>query len=136
MDTTNKVYRFAEIPWHDSLLKKVAIRNDGGLYGITLIIKHSTEVDISETRISFLEVRYLTASIDLLALQFCSGMIWDATCHEEISEELKMRLRSLPELTPEKFELTSLVVFEISLVPPSGNLLVVAKDFELQNLND
>lgn len=137
MNGTNKVVgRFAEIPWHDSLLKELAIRRDGGLYGITLLIKpHSTEVDVSEIQITFLDVRYVTTNIDLLALKFCSGMVWDATCHADISEELRVKLRSLPGLTPETFGLTSLVVFEISLVPPSGSLLLVAKNFDAQNLN-
>lgn len=126
------VNRFSELPWHDSVLSDVTVQNEGHTYSVEIAVTCDTsDGEVNRVHIKFLVVRKILMNVDLLALRFCSGMVWDATCHAEIPREWEESLSYLPKLTTDKYPVKNLALFEVHLVPPSGSILIIAQDFEV-----
>jgi len=125
--------RFAGFVWHDSVLKSINIERSDAEYDVRLIVRMSggSNENFTDTEVHFVRTRAISTGIDLLALKLCSGMIWDANCCTDITnlETSKIDLESLPDLAPDTIDLDKMVVFTISLIPPSGSLVVLAEDF-------
>lgn len=123
---------FNGIPWHDSKLGEIIVRSEEGENEIALFIKTDAKsIGESEVPIRFGGVRYALLDIDFLAQKMCSRMVWEASFEPKVSIELKEKLRSLPDLGPDVIELGGLMVFQINLIPPSGSILIIAKEFEI-----
>lgn len=125
--------RFTGFEWHDSVLKSIKIERSGAEYEIWMRVTPpgSSSKNFTDIEAHFVGARAISTDIDLLSLRFCSGMIWDSDCYTDIAslETSRINLESLPDLTPDTIDLDRIMLFSVSLVPPSGRIVVLAEDF-------
>jgi len=137
--------RFNDLPWHDSELRGVRVNysaNGNGhenQYEVILNVNlRSSNIAAAEERftpveIKFSQARIFHADLDLLGVAYCGGDISGAKCEEKSdfmrqTDETKITNFDLPQ---DKEPLTGLRHFRISLCPPSGQIDIIAKDFEI-----
>lgn len=131
---------FSKVLWHDSkLLGLHLIRNpEKPQYDLrmdlNLIVGYS-EGKIERRRQSalFSDCRIMQTDLDLLGVLLCSADIGAAGCYPDSAalekrKRDKVRLFDLPQdLNP----LQECVGFFFEMVPPGGQIIIFAKDFEL-----
>ena len=131
---------FAQIKWHDSkLLGLYLIRNpEKPQYDLRLdlnLIVGFSEGKIERRKQSalFSDCRIIQTDLDLLGILLCSGDIGAAGCYTDSTElekrkRDKVRLFDLPQdLNP----LQECIGFFFEMVPPGGQIIIFAKDFEV-----
>ena len=140
--------RFDEVKWHDSELKDVHLVRSfenppTRQYELSLdlnLITGYTEGRYEWARYSahFLGCRILKADFDLLGLIFCGGAISCGVCYPDALElEQKMRGKTQDFDFPEDHHpLEECLGFLLQMIPPGGEILVVAQDFELRKTED
>jgi hypothetical protein len=141
--------RFNDLPWHDSELCGVRANystNANGhenRYEVILNVNlRSSGIAAAEERftrveIKFSQTRVFHADLDLLGVAYCGGDISGARCEEKSdfmrqTEETRVANFDLPQ---ESEPLAGLKHFRISLCPPSGQIDIIAKDFEIIKLD-
>lgn len=137
--------RFNDLPWHDSELRGVRANystkaNDHeNRYEVILNVNlRSSSIAAAEERftpveIKFSQTRIFHADLDLLGVAYCGGDISGAKCEEKSdfmrqTDETRIANFDLPQ---GKEPLARLKHFRISLCPPSGQIDIIAKDFEI-----
>ena len=142
--------RFNDLPWHDSELRGVRVNysvNANGhenRYEVILNVDlRSTEIAPAQERfmpveIKFSQARIFHADLDLLGVAYCGGDISGAKCEEKSdfmrqTDETRISNFDLPQ---DERPLANLKHFRISLCPPSGQINIIAKDFEMIKLDN
>ena len=131
---------FSQVKWHDSKLLAVhLIKNPEKLQfdlqlDLNLIVGYSEgKVERRKQRALFSECRIIQTDFDLLGILLCSGDIGGAGCYPnsvalEKRKRDKVRLFDLPQdLNP----LEECIGFFFEMVPPGGQIIIFARDFEL-----
>ncbi len=131
---------FSQIRWHDSKLLGVHLIRNPEKPQYDLRVDLNLIVGFSEGKVErrkqsglFSDCRIIQADLDLLGVLLCGGDIGAAGCYPDSAElekrkRDKVRLFDLPQdLNP----LEECIGFFFELVPPGGQLIIFAKDFEL-----
>jgi hypothetical protein len=137
--------RFNELPWHDSELRCISANysigsdNRGGHYEVFLRVNLQARNNVESkeqflpVEIRFFQSRIFHADLDLLGVKYCGGDISGAKCSEE-SEYMRRtdetRIASF-DLNQDENTLVGLRHFHIYLCPPSGEIDIIARDFEI-----
>jgi hypothetical protein len=136
--------RFNDLPWHDSELRGVRVNYSGSANGhenryeviLNVNLRSSSIADAEErftpVEIKFSQTRIFQADLDLLGVAYCGGDISGAKCEEKSdfmrrTDETRIANFDLPQ---DSEPLADLKHFRISLCPPSGQIDIIAKDFE------
>jgi hypothetical protein len=148
MDSKEVYQRFNEISWHDSELRSAFVnysRTEPGSehsYEIILRVDLSTHQTpqvgevFAPVEVRFLHARYFCADLDLLGMGYCGGDISHAECLEKSAFK-----RQILQTKITKFDLPqdvsswgNLKHFHVYLCDPSGEINVIAEDFEIRSL--
>jgi hypothetical protein len=131
--------RFSEIRWHDSKLLGLCLLKDGTeKYDLRLdldLIVDSREGVIERSKKSalFRECRILQTDLDLLGILICGGDIASAICYPDAVEMEKGRDKAVQFGFPQDHNpLEKCVGFLIEMINPGGEIIVLARDFELE----
>ena len=131
---------FSQIRWHDSKLLDVhLIRSpEKPQYDLRLdlnLIVGYTEGKIERRKQSalFSDCRIIQTDLDLLGILLCGGDIGAAGCHPNSAElektkRDKVRLFDLPQ---DQNPLEEYIGFFFEMIPPGGEIIIFARDFEL-----
>jgi len=137
--------RFESLLWHDSELRGIILdysvaqtkRNEPCKLSIRVDLRaktmHSEGEVLVPTELRFLRPRFFSADVDLLGVSYCGGDISSVEC----SEVSKFMQRFISETVPnfnlpqDEQSLATLKHFGIYLCNPSGQINIVAEDFEL-----
>ncbi|MGH9874932.1 MAG: hypothetical protein ACRD9S_20955 [Pyrinomonadaceae bacterium] len=132
--------RFSQIYWHDSKLldlhllrhpekKKYDLRLD-----LDLIVGFSEgNVERRKQSALFRDCRIIQTDLDLLGVLICGGDIGSAGCYldaVELEKKKRDRLRRF-DLPQDQNPLEACIGFFIEMIPPGGELIVFARNFEL-----
>ena len=137
--------RFDAIHWHDSEIQQISIKKDAAknTYDIVFDLRLITQFSDSERKyiyegrhLIFKHCRITLLDLDLLGMLLCRGAIADAVCYKDAMElEKKIRDKAKNFDLPERNNpLEYCLGFRIYMLPPSGNIFIFARDFELQPL--
>lgn len=131
---------FRQIKWHDSKLLGLHLIRDPEMPRYDLRLDLNLIVGFLEGKVQrrkqtalFSDCRIIQTDLDLLGVLLCSGDIGAAGCYPDSAElekreRDKIRLFDLPQdLNP----LQECIGFFFEMVPPGGQLIIFAKDFEL-----
>ncbi len=131
---------FSQIHWHDSkLLDLHLIRNpENRQYDLrldlNLIVGYSEgKIERRKESALFSDCRILQTDLDLLGVLLCGGDIGAAGCHPD-SVELEKRKRDKVrqfDLPQNQNPLEECIGFFFEMIPPGGQIIIFAKDFEL-----
>jgi hypothetical protein len=149
MHSKEACQRFNEISWHDSELRSVFVNysrtEPRSEYSYEIIIK----VDLSTRRtplvgevfapieVRFLHARYFCADLDLLGMGYCGGDIsQQAECFEESAFKRQIFQTKIAQfdLPQDVTSWANLKHFHVYLCDPSGEINVIAEDFEIRSL--
>ena len=132
---------FSKIYWHDSKLIDLHVlkRAEKASYDLQLdldlIVKLSQgNVDRSKHTAIFRDCRIIQTQLDLLGITLCGGDIWCAWCYTdavELENERRKMARGF-DLPEDRNPLERCLGFVIQMIPPGGEMLIFAKDFELR----
>jgi hypothetical protein len=136
-----KIYEsFSQILWHDSKLLGLHLFRNPEKPQYDLRLDLNLIVGFSEGKIErrkqsalFSDCRIVQTDLDLLGVLLCSGDIGAAGCYPD-SVELEKRKRDkvrLFDLPQDLNPLTECIGFFFEMVPPGGQIIIFAKDFEL-----
>jgi len=102
---------------------------------------NSTQIDslvaINEDKLPLpsLIVRYVRFTIDLESKRLCSDDISQASCEKDspVKSKIEEKISQEPlQIRPDRERpLDEYYLFRIQLIPPGGEMIVVAKDFDL-----
>jgi hypothetical protein len=122
--TNSTIQRFNAIRWHDSKLLGLCFFRAGSQELVKISLQLLEEGGaLRPVDLVFEESTYVKLEVDLEGKRECSDDISDAECSAE-SEWL----RTLSERNPyDSFE--GYLHFSISLIPPGGEINILAKDF-------
>lgn len=131
---------FSQILWHDSkLLDLHLIRNpEKRQYDLrldlNLIVGYSEgKIERRKQSALFSDCRIIQTDLDLLGILLCGGDIGAAGCHPD-SVELEKRKRDKVrqfDLPQNQNPLEECIGFFFEMIPPGGQIIIFAKDFEL-----
>ncbi len=131
---------FSKIYWHDSKLLDLHLIKypDKMRYDLRLdlnLIVGSSEGKVERRKQSalFRDCRIIQIDLDLLAILICGGNIGAAGCHPD-SVELEKRERDKVrqfDLPQSQNPLEECIGFFFEMIPPGGQIIIFAKDFEL-----
>ena len=149
MDSKEVCERFNEIIWHDSELRSVFVNysraEPGSEYSYEVILKvdlstHQTpqagEV-FSPIEVRFLHGRYFCADLDLLGMGYSGGDISHAECFKEsvFKRQIFQRQIAKFDLPQDVSSWANLKHFHVYLCDPSGEINVIAENFEIRSLS-
>jgi len=133
--------RFNTLNWHDSEVRGIVLNYfRRGACELVLRVDLSAPKLPSEpetftlAKIRFLNARFFHSDIDLLGIACCGGDISSARCQADsqfMREVALQRIRAFNLRPQEDEELAGLKHFGIYLCNPSGEINIVAEDFEL-----
>ena len=131
--------RFEQIPWHDSKLVGVIIVKEGMVgYHVTLQVSllsglREGQPTFTSASLKFSEARIFQSDFDLLGLKYCGGAVASGTCrtHSDFMVRIESDLVENPSLRPEVNPFAQMKHFLIHLIPPGGDINIIARDFEL-----
>jgi hypothetical protein len=131
---------FSQVGWHDSKLLGIYLSRHPEKpqfdvrFDLNLIVGYAeAKIERRKQSALFSDCRIILADVDLLGVLLCSGHIGAAGCYPDSAElekrkRDKIRLFDLPQdLNP----LQECVGFFFEMVPPGGQIIIFAKDFEL-----
>lgn len=126
---------FARLSWHDSELLGWGVTNandDDSVVTLDVSFRKSDAVS-GRTEIKFHDCRGFFADVDLLAKRLCGDQIASACCElaEESQSPFVKQINDRFDLDAGE-SLAGLLVFGITLIHPSGQLVVVARSFSLR----
>lgn len=131
---------FAQIYWHDSklqdlhLVKNPETRQYDLRLDLDLIVSFSEgQVERREQSVIFRGCRIIQTDLDLLGVLLCGGDIGSAGCYPdavglEKRKRDKVQRFDLPE---SQNPLEECMGFFFEMIPPGGQIIIFAKDFEL-----
>jgi len=130
---------FSQIMWHDSKLLGLHLVKDPdkGRYDLqldlNLIVYSEGKIEWKRQSALFSNCRIVLADLDLLGILLCSGDIGAATCHVDpvAFEKRKRDKAQLFDLPQSGNPLDECIGFFFEMIPPGGQLIVFARDFEL-----
>jgi hypothetical protein len=132
--------RFSQVYWHDSKLLNISLIKDLELrqYDLELDInlRLSGAIEPRERarrKVSFRDCRIVQINLDLLGVLLCGGDIGGATCHQDARklEESMRNMVSSFDLRQETKPIESCLGFKIQMIPPGGDIVVLARNFEI-----
>lgn len=131
---------FSQILWHDSKLLGLHLSRNPEKPQYDLRLDLNLIVGFSEGKIErreqsalFSDCRIVQTDLDLLGVLLCSGDIGAAGCYLD-SIELEKRKRDKVRLFDLPHDLNPLpecIGFFFEMVPPGGQIIIFARDFEL-----
>lgn len=131
--------QFSQIKWHDSkiielhLVKESKERYDL-LLDLNLITGYSEgRCEWARKTGRFANCRIIRSDLDLLGMLLCGGAIGEASCYPDAVEfERKNRNQAHEfDLPDEANLLEDCLGFQFYLIPPGGEFIVIARDFQL-----
>jgi hypothetical protein len=127
--TNSTIQRFNAIQWHDSKLLGLAFYRAGSEEQLKISLQLlGPGGNLIPTDLMLIESTYIALEVDLEGKRVCSDDIAGAVCYA--SSEW---IRALSERNPhDSFE--GYLHFKINLIPPGGNINILAKDFILSPL--
>lgn len=142
--------RFNDLPWHDSELRGVRVSHSAKAIGHENRYEVILNVDLRSSKIAaeqehlvpveikFLQTRIFHADLDLLGVAYCGGDISGARCEEKSdfmrqTDETRIANFDLPQ---DEEPLAGLRHFRIFLCLPSGQINIIARDFEVVKLDN
>src|SRR5258708_9235895 len=133
-------FRFSQVPWHDSKLTDLYLLRDDETkkcdlrLGLDLNVAFSKErIERSKSLAVFKECRILQVDLDLLGVLICGGDIASGVCYEDaVDFERRRRNKAQQFDFPQRYNpLEKCLAFLIEMINPGGEIVVLAKDFEL-----
>jgi hypothetical protein len=131
---------FTKLPWHDSKLLGIQFERSEseGTDDIVFYILLRDSAKMSPCRVKLKDCQAAHIDIDLFGKRLCADDIGGGEGRVESSlkkaiEEKRRGDKAYP-CRLEKGNLMNYIHFSIALVPPSGQIDIVAKTFELQQL--
>ncbi|MDX6501146.1 MAG: hypothetical protein QOG23_4406 [Blastocatellia bacterium] len=131
---------FSQIRWHDSKLLDLHLIRNPEKRQYDLRLNLNLIVGYSEGKIErkmqsalFSDCRIIQTDLDLLGILLCGGDIGAAGCHPD-SVELEKRERDKVrqfDLPQNQNPLEECIGFFFEMIPPGGQIIIFAKDFEL-----
>lgn len=131
---------FSQIKWHDSKVLAIHLTKNSEKPQYDLRMDLDLIVGFSEGKVErrkqsalFSNCRIVQSDLDLLGVLLCSGDIGAAGCYTD-STELEKRERDKVRLfdLPQDFNpLQECIGFFFEMVPPGGQIVIFARDFEL-----
>ena len=131
---------FSQIKWHDSKVLAIHLTRNSEKPQYDLRLDLDLIVGFSEGKVErekqsavFSDCRIIQADLDLLGIMLCGGDIGAAVCYPDAAalekrERDKISLFDLPQdLNP----LEENTGFFFEMIPPGGELLIIARDFEM-----
>lgn len=133
-ESSSTIAAFSRLPWHDSefLGWRVAYnRSDEPVVTFDIVFRASGMIAAS-AEVQFHDVRGIYADVDLLAKQLAGDQIASGRCEDaEVSRaEFAQRLAEKFDLYPGE-SVNGLVLFTVQLIPPAGEVLVLARSFSV-----
>ena len=133
--------RFARLLWHDSELIGYQVTKDEDAYEYSvrldlLLYEKNQEGKFvrNPRKVTFKDCRILQTDLDLLGVLLCGGAISYGECHTDAPKheaEHRGRLQEF-DLPEAKNPLDSCLVFHIAMCPPGGEVVIYAKDFQVE----
>lgn len=131
--------RFSQVLWHDSKIIDLHLLKDPENYQYDLRLDVRLMTGFSQGKVEarktalFSGCRIIKADLDLLGLLICGGAIGDASCHADVTDfEKKYRDKAQEfDFPDDQNPLEDCLCFLFELIPPGGELIVFAKDFQL-----
>jgi hypothetical protein len=141
-------HRFNAIRCHDSELRSVLVNylptEPGPKFNYQVILR----VDLSTAKgvpikeafvpieVRFVHTRYFQTDLDLLGVGYCGGDISHAECFEEpaFKRQISQAKISQFDLPQEVGSWAGLKHFHVYLCDSSGQINIIAQDFEIRNL--
>lgn len=142
MHMANIVERFNQLSWHDSKLKGISItrNHERPVEEVTLDLELYCDRQVGGYKrrravIVLTDCRYIRLAMDVENKRLCSDDISQASCEKDspLKQQIEDKIVQEP-LQPrpeEKQPLAKYYLFRIQLIPPGGEIAVVAKDFRL-----
>jgi hypothetical protein len=141
-------HRFNEIRWHDSELRSVSVNHLHTEPGSKFTYQVILRVDLSTVKgdpikevflpieVRFLHARYFQTDLDLLGVGYCGGDISHGECFEDSSFKRQIFQTRIAQFDlPQDVSFwADLKHFHVYLCDPSGQINVIAEDFEIRNL--
>ncbi|HEV7747249.1 MAG TPA: hypothetical protein VGO56_19795 [Pyrinomonadaceae bacterium] len=132
--------RFEGIRWHDSrlfdlsLLREPAEKKYDLRLSLNLIVGFLEGKSQRRMRTAvFTDCRILRTELDLLGVLLCGGDIASASCYSDAVEfERGTNETGFIGLPQSHIPLEECLAFLIELINPGGQILVIARDFELE----
>jgi hypothetical protein len=142
--------RFNDLLWHDSELRGVRVNYSANAIGHENRYEVILNVDLRSSKIAavqehlepveikFWQARIFHSDLDLLGVAYCGGDISGARCEEKSdfmrqADETRIANFDLPQ---DEEPLAGFKHFRISLCPPSGQINIIARDFEVVKLDN
>lgn len=132
---TSIIDRFNALALHDSRLLRISNRRREGSMVDELLLELQVLLPPDARRsapatLTFVDCAGLDLRIDFWGKRVCGDAIMTAVC-EPLSEEAASRLdQNVRRQAIQPF--ASMLAFSISLCPPGGDLVVIARDFDMQ----
>jgi hypothetical protein len=140
--------RFNEIRWHDAELRSFLVNYSPPESGCETAYEITLTVDLSTFQVAprrevftpielkFIHPRYFRSDVDLLGMSYCVGDIAYAECSGQSDFKRQvLQTKIVHSDTPEYEKYwNDLSHFHIYLCDPSGEINVIAEDFEIRNL--
>ena len=131
--------RFSQNKWHDSRIVELhLVKESEGRYDLLLDLNLITgysegKYEWARKTGRFANCRIIRSDLDILGMLLCGGAIGEASCYPDaIQFERKHRDRAHEfDLPDEHNELEGCVAFHFEMIHPGGELIVIARDFQL-----
>jgi hypothetical protein len=133
--------RFNQLSWHDSKLRGICIQRNGERQfdEVTLDLELYSDRQPEGYRrrqaiATFADCRYIRLAFDLENKRLCGDDISQALCEKDcpLKQQIEDKITQEPlQVRPEKERpLMDYYVFKIQLIPPGGEMIIVAKNFD------
>jgi len=139
---TDVAERFNQLSWHDSKLRGTCVqRNRERRFDeVTLDLELYSDrqpggYKRGQATLTLVNCRYVRFTIDLESKRLCSDDISQASCEKDspVKSKIEEKISQEPlQIRPDRERpLDEYYLFRIQLIPPGGEMIVVAKDFDL-----
>lgn len=128
--------RFSQLKWHDSKLLGFSLskRPEPQTYDLTLNVRlREDRLALFDKSVVFRKCRIVLLNLDVLGVGLCSGDIGGADCYPDaVAFERKVRDQVASFDLPQDLNpIEECVGFHIQMIHPGGEIIVIAKTFEL-----
>lgn len=138
----NVAERFNQLSWHDSKLKGISItrNHERPVEEVILDLELYCDRQVGGYRrrravIILSDCRYIRLAMDVDSKRLCSDDILQASCEKDstLKQQIEDKIvqESLQPRPEDEQPLAKYYLFRIQLIPPGGEVAVVAKDFSL-----
>lgn len=125
--------RFNSIPWHDSVLIPIAIRETGDSHEVAASLQlQERNGSVTQAEIVFHSCAFLRADLYLDAASMCGHAIGSARCQSESAWKREVSAPGFADPVLGGRGLDDYLHFNFYLCPPGGEIDILAKDFTLE----